>query len=303
MQLKSKKIIILLGPTASGKTNMAIRLAQETQGEIISVDSRQVFCGMDIGTGKDKASYGNTPVHLIDILQPSQRFSVASFQEQALSLIEVLHTKQTLPILCGGSAYYIKALVQNYTFLASTKVPLHIERMADLPLEELKKEALLLNIDVQEIDKVDTARRLFNTIVRFIQKKEGTSYKTNPNRFNEIEYKIFYVNIEREEQRKRIIARLHARIEEGLIEEVQSLLQRFAVNEIEAYGLEYRWVSRYLNGKMSKDAMITKLATEICRFAKRQNTFLRYMQKENIVLFPVTDTAQFLHSARQFLQT
>lgn len=289
------KVILILGPTASGKTSHAVSLAKEINGEIISADSRQVYKGMDIGSGKDLDEYDSIPYHLIDIIEPGNEFSVSDFQEMSLLALSKIIERGSFPIICGGTGHYIKALLEDYTFDNPTDFSL------SQSLEKLSRFTLYAFIKSMGHWKShhwesDSKRRM----ARFIEKHLApTSPKKSEIRFTDTySYRIYYTHVERGEQRARIRKRLLERLEEGLIDEVKNLLENDLTHKrLERYGLEYKWVSLYLRGSISYDSMLEKLYTEICRFAKRQMTFLRYMENAGHVLHPISNRSSFLADA------
>lgn len=224
-------LICVLGPTASGKTRYAVRLAEELGGEIISADSRQIFRGMDIGTGKDLAEYGDIPYHLIDILPAGGHYNVFEFQKDFMAAYEDIRSRGAVPILCGGTGLYINAVTTGYDFKESR--PLSEER-ADGP---------------------------------------------RPSGLPQHTYFIGTL-VSREVRNERIDRRLDARLEEGMVEEIQGLLDSGVPAEtLISYGLEYKFVTLYLLGQMSREEMRDKLATAIHQFAKRQMTWFRGMER------------------------
>ncbi len=290
--MNKTKVIVLTGPTASGKTAFAVKLAKKIQGEIVSADSRQVFIGMDIGTGKDLKEYDTIPYHLIDIARAGSEFSVSDFQKKALSALRVISSRSHIPIICGGTGHYIKALLEGYQFLyPKTDLRMTIE------LERQDREALykkLKQLDLWHLQdwENDSKRRM----VRAIEKKQLQIKKSvrSPDFSSQFESRLYFRSLPREIIKQKIHDRLLQRMEEGMIEEVRSLLAAgLSHQRLERYGLEYKHVSFYLRDLMGYDEMLSKLRTEISRFAKRQMTFIRYLQKSGHHLHPVEDYASF----------
>ena len=274
-------LIVVLGPTASGKTSFAARLARQLEGEIISADSRQVYRRMDIGTGKDYGDYQvdgeQVPFHLIDIVEPGMRYNVYEFQKDFLSAYNDIHRRQKMPVLCGGSGMYIESVLKGYRLI---QVP---------PDHALRQELESKSLDeLKEILRSE-ASRLHNTTdltskKRAVRAIEIARYYTiHPEidvSFPEIHPLIFGVKYDRPAQRSRITERLKARLEEGLVEEVDSLIDEgLSPDDMEYYGLEYRYVGRYLAGMLSWDEMFGELNTAIHQFAKRQMTWFRRMER------------------------
>ena len=230
-------LICVLGPTASGKTKYAVRLAHEIGGcEIISADSRQIYRGMDIGTGKDLKEYGDVPYHLIDILPAGEKYNVYRFQQDFLAAYQDIRSRGKIPILCGGTGLYITAVTCAYDWSAS------------VPLSEAK------NV-MPDSDRASLPQHTY-----FI----GTL-------------------VTREERNARIDRRLDERLAEGMIDEIRGLLESGVPAErLLSYGLEYRYVTLYLQGELTYEQMRQKLAIEIHRFAKRQMTWCRGMERAGI---------------------
>ncbi len=282
-----QKIIVILGPTASGKSEMAVNLALwlnekkrcEVKGaEIISADSRQVYKGMDVGTGKiTKEEMQGIPHHLLDVASPKRKFTVAHFKSLGEKAIKKILEKDKIPIVCGGSAFYIKALVDG---MIMPEIPPDWnlrESMEKKSNEELYKELLSLDPErARSIDK-NNKRRLIRALE--IIKKTG---KPVPKTENNSPYKKLFlgIRVDQEELNKKIEKRLHKRIEQGMIEEVQEL-QRSGVswNRLEELGLEYRWVGRYLQGKISYEKMVQSLLWDIIQFSKRQKVWWKHDER------------------------
>jgi tRNA dimethylallyltransferase len=277
-------VIIITGPTATGKTSLAVQLAKQYFGEIVSADSRQVFRRMDIGTGKDLNEYDLVPYHLIDILEPSAEFSVSDFQKLAIKDINNIIARKKLPIVCGGTGHYIKALIENYQFMAP-KTDLKSTNQLE------KKDRMFLYQKIKDLGlwedhhwEKDSKRRMVRAIEKALLDPNENSLLP-PIAFK---YTVFYTHLERKIIRDRIKVRLDQRLTEGMVEEVQALLESgISENRLERFGLEYKWILFHLNGKLTYEAMKNKLYTEICRFAKRQMTFIRYLEKSGHHLIPI----------------
>ncbi|MCR5351781.1 MAG: tRNA (adenosine(37)-N6)-dimethylallyltransferase MiaA [Bacteroidales bacterium] len=224
-------LIVVLGPTASGKTRYAVRLAEALGGEILSADSRQVYRGMDIGTGKDLAEYGNIPYHLIDIADPGTQYNVWQFQRDFARAWADIRQRGAVPVLCGGTGMYINAVTRGYNF--SEKTPLSAAR-------------------------------------------EGNGERTD------LPQRSFFIGtlVDRDTRNARIDARLDARLEEGMIDEIRGLLESgVSAEALISYGLEYKFVTLYLQGELPYADMREKLAIAIHQFAKRQMTWFRGMER------------------------
>ncbi|MBU2645686.1 tRNA (adenosine(37)-N6)-dimethylallyltransferase MiaA [bacterium] len=286
------KVIIILGPTASGKTSLAVQLARKIGGEIISADSRQVFKKMDIGSGKDLSEYESVPYHLIDIRPAGDDYSVLDFQRDALSALSDIVSRKAVPIICGGTAHYVKALLDDYRFPAQKTDRAKTQALELLPRETLYNRIKSLGLWENHHWETDSRRRM----ARAIEKQTLRSLEIHPEpSFRDLYTpRIFFTQIERETLLLRVEHRLKQRFQSGLIEEVESLRAGGVSHDrLERYGLEYRWISRYLNGDMNFEEMFQKLLIEIRRYAKRQMTFLRHLQKKGHRLEPVTEPSIF----------
>lgn len=277
--------IVVLGPTASGKTRLACQLAYELNGEIISADSRQVYKGLNIGAGKDLQEYvinGKTiPYHLIDIVEPGEQFYLHQFAEELGKAFNAIGLRGNVPIICGGTGLYLDALRKDFSF---TQIKEDHELRGQLEL--LSKEELIERIKkypadlIQQVDLNSNKR-----IIRGIEIAEHLSKTQTPPQKKELPYRPYYLGIktDTELRKKRISERLIKRVDEGLLKEVQGLLQQGMSHErLEFLGLEYKFVSWYLQNNISKEDMLTKLQTAIFQFAKRQMTWFRKMEKEGV---------------------
>lgn len=275
-------LIVLLGPTASGKTALAARLAFDFNGEIISADSRQVYRGMDIGTGKDKGQYvvegRRIPYHLIDVIDPEEEFSVYDFQRSFYVIFDEIRDRQALPILVGGTGLYIESILLGY------EMP---------PIEGRKREGELEEKDVEELRSLLLSFHpvLHNTtdwtdkkrIIRRILIEDARMMEKERPKRPEINAVVFGIRWDRAELRRRIAKRLKERLAAGLIEEVKSLHEKgLSWERLDSFGLEYRFVSSYLRGELARDQMEERLAIAIGQFAKRQETWFRRMERKGI---------------------
>jgi len=272
-------LITILGPTASGKTNIASQLARDIKSEIISADSRQVYRGMDIGTGKDLFEFRkyNIDYHLIDIVEPVEEYNLFRFVKDFQSSFEVIRKKNKLPILVGGTGLYISAILQSY----------HLPEIDDESGEELyslninQLRELLLKLKPQPHNVTD-----FNDKDRIIQ---AILIERSRKIDNRLIAKINSLNIgikpEREETKRLITERLKQRLANGMIEEIEELLHRgVSTEKLNFFGLEYKFVSQYIDGKLNYNDMFQKLNSAIRSFAKRQMTWFRKMEKEGVVI-------------------
>tara|TARA_B100000315_G_scaffold31668_1_gene26722 strand:- start:25 stop:924 length:900 start_codon:yes stop_codon:yes gene_type:complete len=276
--------MVVLGPTATGKTKLAVKLADKLNGEVISADSRQVYRGMDIGTGKDLSDYKmkkkKIPGHLIDIADPVQEYSVFQFQTDFQKIFSDIKKRQKLPILCGGTGFYIKAVLMDFHLPAVAPDKKIRQKLENWAMEDLIFELESLAPDVPKTS-LDTKRRVIRAIEVEMNRGKDANHKINRNLQLKI-HKPIVLGIEypRGVIREKITKRLHERFNQGMIEEVETLLDTGITHErLERFGLEYRFISRYLDGQLTREEMIEKLNTAIHQFAKRQMTFFRNIEK------------------------
>ncbi len=279
-----KKIITILGPTASGKTKLAVALAAKINGEIISADSRQVYQGMDIGTGKDLAEYEiegqKIPFHLIDIVPAGSKYNIFQFQADFQKAFQTTIDKKKPAILCGGSGQYILAVLENYQF---TSVPINEnlrQELITLPYDELEQIFLNYKTDFTDIAKIESRKRLIRAIEISQYLSENKDFNLKSNKPESI---VFGLNPTVELRRHRISERLQLRLKNGLIEEVESLMASgIPAETFTYYGLEYKFIVDYLMDRYDYDTFVTLLEIAIHQFAKRQMTFFRKMEKDGI---------------------
>lgn len=286
---EKKNLIVILGPTASGKTSLAVKLASDMDGEIISADSRQVYRGMDLGTGKDLIEYriGDRfiPYHLIDIIDPEDEFNLFQFQRCFVHCFREIADRKKIAILVGGTGLYLESVLLNYSL---KEVPEDLklrERLAHLDMEALVEIYLSL-ADAPPHNKTDLTDR--NRLLRAI---EIAGYgrldpeTTEQEVLRAISPVVVGIRWERADLRARISARLKVRLNSGLIDEVKSLKDRGLTWErLDAFGLEYRYVSWYLRGRQTYEEMFKALETKIHQFAKRQETWFRRMERRGVVI-------------------
>ena len=275
-------MIIILGPTATGKTKLAIELAKKYNGEIISADSRQIYKYLDIGTGKDLDEYGNISYHLIDIIEPEIDYSVYAFQKDFIKAYKKIIKKNKIPILCGGTGLYIESILLDYDLSNSPPPnPKLREELNKKNILELTEYFQKINENIIENPKMDTKNRIIRNIEICLNQDE-----INNQRLNELpikNYEIIGIFPGRENVKKHITDRLQRRIKEGLIEEVKNLLNKKITGErLNYFGLEYRYINNYLNGTYTKQELFEELNKAIHKFAKKQMTFFRRMEKRGI---------------------
>lgn len=292
----NQPLIVILGPTASGKTKLAVNVASKLNGEIISADSRQVYKGMNIGTGKDYEDYlpffkqnqdwpaGIEGVHLIDIVEAGDSYNVAFFQRDFQKAYQYIIARNKTPILCGGTGMYIEAVLRNYE---DTQVPVSQEFRDGLSLktdEELENIFQENYAQVNQNADISTRKRLIRAIEIGNWKLEnGDLNEENFASFSNQNGVIFGIEIPVEIRRERITKRLHDRLQNGMIEEVKALLESgISAEKLIFYGLEYKFITEYLVGDLSYDEMAKRLEIAIHQFAKRQMTFFRSMERKGL---------------------
>ena len=286
---KNNKVIVILGSTSSGKTGLAVKLADLFNGEIISADSRQVYKGMDIGTGKDLPDYTivkagkkkQIKYHLIDVASPRSRFSLAQYQRQAIKAIDDILSRGKLPLLVGGSGLYLQAVVDNYQ-LSSVKPNLELRKK----LEFLSKEELQISLaqaNPKFFAKLNNSdqnnpRRL----VRYLEILSAESSFRPGSQPAKYDFLLIGLSWPIEELNKRIRQRLQDRLASGLVEEVKKLKQSgVSYKKLESFGLEYKHIAWFLQRKIEYDPMVEALGRAICRFAKQQTTWFKRWEKQN----------------------
>jgi tRNA dimethylallyltransferase len=272
-------LLVVLGPTASGKTRLAVATARALGGEVISVDSRQVYRGMDLGTGKDLAEYGEIPYHLIDIADPGEEYNLFRFQRDFFSALETIQRRGRLPILCGGTGLYLDAVLRGYRLVEVAENPALRAELASLNEAELAarlRELRPLQHNTTDLD--DRAR-----LIRAIEIATGEAAAAELPPPAKLRPAVFGLRWERQELRRRIAARLEERLAAGMMAEVQGLHDAGTSWErLEFYGLEYRLIAQFLQGRLRRNDMVQKLRSEIGQFAKRQETFFRRMERQGV---------------------
>jgi len=271
---------VILGPTACGKTNLATHLAAKVDGEIISADSRQIYRGMSIGTGKDLDEYiiddKHIPYHLIDIRDAGYEYNVYEFQNDFIQAYNDITSRKKEVVLCGGTGMYIEAVLNGYQLI---RVPKNEELREEL--EFRKHYDLITQLkslgDVHNTTDTSTKKRTIRAIEIALYTKDNPVVEIE---FPQIEYKIYGIQPDREVVKQRITNRLKVRLENGMIEEVQSLLDSgLSFDQIKFYGLEYKFIAQYLNNEMNYNDMYQRLNIAIHQFSRRQMTWYRRMEK------------------------
>jgi tRNA dimethylallyltransferase len=285
-----KKMVTILGPTASGKTTLATRLAHTIGGEIISADSRQVYRNMDIGTGKDLSDYvvdgKKIPYHLIDIAEAGTKYNLYQYQHDFHVAYQDIVSRDERPILCGGTGLYLEAVLKGYALSpvpqnAELRERLEGKSLAELTqiLSDLKAQTGSVMHNTTDVDSCQRAIRAIEIETYNIE--HTTALRTMPG----IDSLIIGVNIEREERRRKITARLKQRLDEGMVEEVRALLDSgIAADDLIYYGLEYKFITEYIIGKLTYEEMFRQLEIAIHQFAKRQMTWFRGMERRGTTI-------------------
>ena len=270
-------LICILGPTASGKTRYAVQLAGELDAEILSADSRQVYRGMDIGTGKDLGEYGRIPYHLIDIVDAGTKYNIFEYQRDFEKAYKSIIERGKRAILCGGSGLYIEAATCGYSLPEVPPDPALREELEKQSDEELIARLASLK-SLHNSTDYDTRKRLIRALEIAIYESE---HPVSRSAFLPKKTKYIGISVDRDERNARIDARLDARLKEGMVEEVQRLLDSgVPAVDLIYYGLEYKFVTLYLTGVLSYDQMRGNLQTAIHQFAKRQMTWFRGMERK-----------------------
>lgn len=285
-----QKMITILGPTASGKTSLAAALAARIDAEIISADSRQVYRGMTIGTGKDLDDYRQgdrlIPYHLIDICEPGTKYNLFQYQQDFHLIYNNIVARGVRPILCGGTGLYIESVLKGYALSPVPQNQALRDKLADKSLAELTEMLEDLKRRNHSVmhnrTDVDTAQRAIRAIeIETYNLEHPTDNRTLP----PIDSVIIGVDIHREERRRKITQRLKQRLEEGMVDEIRQLLDRgIAPENLIYYGLEYKFVTEYVIGKTSYEKMFRQLEIAIHQFAKRQMTWFRGMERRGFTI-------------------
>ena len=310
--LSNAKIVAVVGTTASGKTKLGVDLARKFNGEIVSADSRQVYKGMDVGTGKDLADYkvktwfGKTvdiPYHLIDIAEPSEDFDLAQFQKKAYQVIDDISARGKLPILVGGTGLYAQAVVEGYQLSEAGRDEKLRQQAEAKDLDQLWRDIRQLDPDFAA--RINTSDRNNKVrLVRYWEKlKQGSKNKgvSRSPRYNSL---VLGVTYPRNKLEQRIYTRLIERLEqEGMIEEVENLHdQGLSWPRLERFGLEYKWVAYYLQGKIDYREMVDNFYQEINKFDQRQVAWLKRWEKQGRKIHWIKNKKQARSRVKKFLK-
>ena len=292
------KVVSIVGPTASGKTSLSIAVAKAVKGEVISADSRQVYKGLDIGSGKITAEeMAGIPHHLLSIAEPSQVYTGMDFVEDATSAINQIVERNHLPIIVGGTFFYTELL--RGTMSAA---PVPINQTLREELEKLSDEELFLrikNTDQARAETIDSKNR--RRMIRSLEIIDTLgAVPSVENKESDYDWLTIGISISKEDLHQNIHKRLHQRFEDGMVDEVKDLLEKGINHErLESFGLEYRYISRYLRGLITYEEMVTELETKIRQFAKRQMTWLK--RDKTIEWFKSSEQEKVIERVQKFL--
>jgi tRNA dimethylallyltransferase len=305
LNTESYNCIVILGPTASGKTHLACLLAYHLNGEIISADSRQVYKELNIGTGKDLHEYTiedhAIPYHLIDICDVNIPFYLHDFIRELRNSFNDIRSRNKLPIICGGTGLYLEALEKDHSYTQIPENESLREQLKNLSKNELA-ELLHSFGNTEQIKQTDSSS--VKRLIRGIEIAAYLNEHSHPIQQTTLPYKPKYIgiNISTDERNKRIDERLKHRLNNGLIEEVEALLQKGVSHErLQFLGLEYKFISLYLLGKLSKQELFNQLSTAIHQFAKRQMTWFRRMERKGIQIEWINHSSFSLEQLKQLL--
>jgi len=294
-------MLVVLGSTASGKTKLAVELAKMLNGEIISADSRQVYRGLDIGSGKDLDEYQDIKHHLIDIVDPGYEYNIFDFQQHVIDAYEKINQQNKLAIMAGGSALYVDSILKGYRLI---EVPENTElraSLATLSHEQLTQKLIQLKPNLHNTTDLIERDRL----VRAIEIAQGEQDAHDQiNDFPALKPLVFAIKWPREVIRQRITERLKVRMEQGLIEEVQQLhAQGVSWETLYFYGLEYRFIAQHLQGQLTKNDCFQKLNSAIHQFSKKQDTWLRRLERNGTKIHWLDGDKDVLAQAMKVIAT
>lgn len=290
-------LLVVLGPTASGKTRLGVELARRLAGEIISADSRQVYRGMDLGTGKDLHEYGEIPYHLIDILPPGSEFNLFEFQQRFVAAFAEIAGRGRLPVLVGGTGLYLDSILSGYRLRAVPEDPAWRLELEPLEMSELCERLKASNPKLHNSTDLTERQRVIRALE--IARCQEAPQEAGP------EIRPFALGIRwpREALRQRITARLKERLQEGMIEEARRLVaQGTGYERLEFYGLEYRYLARHLKGELNRNDLFQQLNAAIHQFAKKQETWFRNMEKRGVRIHWIDGAGDTVAQAEELLR-
>jgi len=299
-----RQMITILGPTASGKTPLAAAVARQIGGEIVSADSRQVYRRMDIGTGKDLDDYGDVRYHLIDICEPGTKYNLFQYQQDFFDVYTDIRSRGAVPILCGGTGLYIEAVLKGYKLSPVPQNQLLRDSLEGKTLAELTQMLMTLkeknHSTMHNTTDVDSCQRAIRAIeIETYNLEHPTPRRELP----PVDSIIIGVNIDRELRREKITRRLKARLDGGMVGEVQSLLDSgIPAESLIYYGLEYKYVTEFIIGRLSYDEMFRQLEIAIHQFAKRQMTWFRGMERRGFTIHWIEATLTMNEKVNKILE-
>ena len=294
-------MLTILGPTATRKTQLAVEIASKLDGEVLSADSRQIYRGMNLGTGKDLADYWvkgrQIPYHLIDLADAGAQFNVFEFQRRFIDAYKDIRFRGRFPVFCGGSGLYLEAVLKGYKL---TQVPSDPIRREELSLKSLPELSGILQNYKKVHNSSDTETK--NRAIRAIEIEEYLLHHPDLDfEFPRINSLIVGVRFDRDTRRERITTRLKQRLDEGMIEEVKGLLESgLTPEDLTYYGLEYKYLTLFITGELTRNEMFEKLNIAIHQFAKRQMTWFRKMEREGFEIhwldgfLPIEEKVKFI---------
>jgi tRNA dimethylallyltransferase len=285
-EMEKKDLIVICGPTASGKTRLGVYLASHYNGEIISADSRQVYRGMDIGTGKDLNEYfineKKIPCHLIDIANPQSVYTLFDYQKDFYKVYREIKLRNRVPFLVGGSGLYIEAVLKNYQIPAIPENEELREKLSGLEKEELKRELEKIDPDLYSRTDLSSKKRIIRALEIACYRRENPE-KDEIRPVEKINPLVICTRWDRERLRKRIDLRLELRLQEGMVDEVRRILgSGISQKRYSLFGMEYGYLARYIEGEVSYTQAVEQLKHSIHQLAKRQETWFRGMERRGI---------------------
>jgi len=295
--MKKTKLIVVLGATSTGKSDLAVDVAKEFNGEIISADSRQTYTGLDLGSGKiTKEEMRGIPHYMLDVEDPRNVFTVARFKKQTVEHIENIASRGKIPILCGGTGLYINAVIDDLKFPAVPPNDRLRNQLEKMNLDELKKKLFNYEQDISNVD-LNNKRR----IIRAIEIIENLGEIPKIKKSNVYDLFIIGLKLPDEELKERIYKRILIRIDKGMIDEVKDLLEKgVSAERLISLGLEYRYITKYLLDELDYNDFIEKLYVKTCQFAKRQKTWFK--KDKRIKWFnPLKDKRKIMKEVQKFL--
>lgn len=280
----STEMLVITGPTASGKTGRAVDVAKAVGGEIISADSRQLYRGMDIGTGKDLGEYGDVPYHMIDIREPGYRYSLYEYLRDFDTVYDDIRARGRMPVLCGGTGLYVESVINGVRLPEVPENPELRARLKGKSLDELTEMLSRIKVlhNTTDIDSCQRAVRAIE-IQMYYREHPDKAVLAEPHPMKNVT--IVGVDIDRENRRRRITARLKKRLDDGMVDEVRALIDAgVRPDDLIYYGLEYKYLTLYVTGHMRYDDMVSQLEIAIHQFAKRQMTWFRGMERRGFTI-------------------